>query len=245
MKKTAHALAGVAVFNKYRGEASSRRVCKKHITWVCFLLQKGAGEMKNKNNVVSLSRNMNNAESKARVRDFENEKVLTDEELHKASEYQSKANARGMVLIPERKIKNKARFVQLNQANLLYLRDKKYLTTAEKTFLLDIAPHVEIESNCIVEDCKKVNSMPLTQSDLAKVLGKKKQNVNPIIKGLIDKGILARAESGLEDNNVRAYALFVNPHIMFSGDRDKVNGTLKAMFRKIPIELSRLPERLF
>lgn len=188
------------------------------------------------------------AEKKARLRDLENEKnknVLTDEELQKATELQTKANARGMVLIPERKIKNRARFVQLNQANLLYLRDIKYLTTAEKTFIMDIAPHIEIESNCIVEDSKKTNSIPLTQSDLAVVLGKKKQNVNPIIKGLIDKGILARSESGLEDNNVRAYALFVNPHIMFSGDRDNVNGTLKAMFRKTPAELKKLPEKLF
>ncbi len=79
----------------------------------------------------------------------------------------------------------------------------------------------------------------------ARILGKKKQNVNPIIKGLIDKGILARSESSLEDNNVRAYALFVNPHIMFSSDRDNVNGTLKAMFRKAPNELKKLPVKLF
>jgi len=192
--------------------------------------------------------NFNEAEKKARLRDIENEKkqqALTDEEIQIANELQNKATARGMLLIPEKKIKNKARFVQLNQPNLLYLRDIKYLTTAEKTFLMDIAPHVEIESNCIVEDCKKNNSTPLTQSDLATVLGKKKQNVNPIIKGLIDKGILARSESGLEDNNVRAYALFVNPHIMFSGDRDNVNGTLKAMFRKTPAVLKKLPEKLF
>lgn len=188
------------------------------------------------------------AKKKARLKEIENEKkqqVLTDEEIQKANELQNKATARGMLLIPEKKVKNKARFVQLNQANLLYLREIKYLTTAEKTFLMDIAPHVEIESNCIVEDCRKTNSIPLTQSDLAAVLGKKKQNVNPIIKSLIDKGILARSESGLEDNNVRAYALFINPHIMFSGDRDKVNGTLKAMFRKIPTELKNLPEKLF
>ncbi|MGP7819737.1 MarR family transcriptional regulator [Niallia sp. 01092] len=196
---------------------------------------------KDNNNVV----NLNSAGKKARLREIENEKILTEEELLKAAELQIKANSRGMILIPERKVKNRARFVQLNQANLLYLREIKYLTTAEKTFLMDIAPHVEIESNCIVEDCKKANSMPLTQSDLAVVLGKKKQNVNPIIKGLIDKGILARSESGLEDNNVRAYALFVNPHIMFSGDRDNVNGTLKAMFRKTPAELKKLPEKLY
>ncbi len=192
-----------------------------------------------------MNKNLREAERKARLREIQNEKILTEEELQQATELQTKANSRGMILIPERKVKNKARFVQLNQANLLYLREIKYLTTAEKTFLIDIAPHVEIESNCIVEDCKKTNSTPLTQSDLATVLGKKKQNVNPIIKGLIDKGILARSESGLEDNNVRAYALFVNPHIMFSGDRDNVNGTLKAMFRKTPAELKKLPEKLF
>jgi DNA-binding MarR family transcriptional regulator len=189
--------------------------------------------------------NFGEAERKARLRDLESEKILTDEELQKATELQTKANSRGMVLIPERKIKNKARFVQLIQENILYLRDLKYLTTAEKNFLMDIVPNVEFSSNCLVDDCSKVNPMPLTQTDLAGILGKKKQNVNPIIKGLIDKGILARSESGLEDNNVRAYALFVNPHIMFSGDKDKINGTLKAMFRKTPNQLKKLPIKLF
>lgn len=188
---------------------------------------------------------LRDAEKKARLREIENEKILTDEELQKAAELQTKANSRGMILIPEKKVKNRARFVQLIQENMAYLRDKKYLTTAEKNFLMDIVPNIEFLSNCIVDDCKKVSPTPVTQSDLAEILGKKKQNVNPIIKGLVDKGILARSESGLEDNNVRAYALFVNPHIMFSGDRDKVNPTLKAMFKKTPNELKKLPVRLF
>lgn len=195
-----------------------------------------------------MKKRLEEANRNARLRDLENEKkrqALTDEEIQQANELQNKATARGMLLIPEKKVKNKARFVQLNQANLLYLRDIKYLSTAEKTFLMDIAPHVEIESNCLVKDPKQLNSMPLTQTDLADVLGKRKQNVNPIIKRLIDKGVLARSESSLEDNNVRAYALFVNPHIMFSGDRDNVNGTLRAMFRKTPNELKNLPEKLF
>jgi predicted transcriptional regulator len=110
---------------------------------------------------------------------------------------------------------------------------------------MDLVPNVEFSSNCIVNDSRQVNSLPVTQSDLAEILGKKKQNINPIIKGLIDKGILARSESGIEDNNVRAYALFINPHIMFSGDKDNINGTLKAMFRKTPKELKNLPIRLF
>jgi len=185
------------------------------------------------------------AEKKARLREIKNGKVLTEEELNYANELQAKANSKGMKLVPERKIKNKVRFVQLIQENILYLRDIKYLTTAEKNFLMDLVPNVEFSSNCIVNDSRQVNSLPVTQSDLAEILGKKKQNINPIIKGLIDKGILARSESGVEDNNVRAYALFINPHIMFSGDKDNVNGTLKAMFRKTPKELKSLPVKLF
>jgi len=195
-----------------------------------------------KDNIYDL---MNEAGKKTRLREIQNEKILTEEEFQQAAELQTKANSRGMILVPERKVKNRARFVQLIQENILYLRELKYLTTAEKNFLMDVIPNVEFSSNCIVDDCRKVNPMPLTQTDLAQILGKKKQNVNPIIKGLIDKGILARSESGLEDNNVRAYALFVNPHVMFSGDRDNVNGTLKAMFRKTPTELKKLPVKLF
>ncbi len=194
---------------------------------------------------LKMQKALQEAEKKARLREIENGKVLSEEELNYANELQAKANSKGMKLVPERKIKNKVRFVQLIQENILYLRDIKYLTTAEKNFLMDLVPNVEFSSNCIVNDSRQVNSLPVTQSDLAEILGKKKQNVNPIIKGLIDKGILARSESGIEDNNVRAYALFINPHIMFSGDKDNINGTLKAMFRKTPKELKNLPIRLF
>jgi len=194
---------------------------------------------------LKMQKALQEAEKKARLREIENGKVLTEEELNYANELQAKANSKGMKLVPERKIKNKVRFVQLIQENILYLRDIKYLTTAEKNFLMDLVPNVEFSSNCIVNDSRQVNSLPVTQSDLAEILGKKKQNINPIIKGLIDKGILARSESGVEDNNVRAYALFINPHIMFSGDKDNVNGTLKAMFRKTPKELKSLPVKLF
>lgn len=122
----------------------------------------------------------------------------------------------------------------MNQANIvkLNLRSINNLTISEKSFLLGIAPHVESESNCIVEDCRKSHSEPLNETDIAKVLGEKKQNVNTIIKKLIDKGILVRVECGLESDNARAFILFVNPNIMFSGDRDNVDETLKVMFRK-------------
>lgn len=190
---------------------------------------------------------LKSATKKARLNELESQKVLTDEEFEQANELQAKANARGMKLVPERKVKSKVKFAQMIQANLHYLRQEKYLTTAEKNFIMDVIPNVGFLSNCIVDDITKKSPIPLTQTEIAEVLGKKKQNVNPIINGLIDKGVLARSESGLEDNNVRAYAIFINPHIVFCGDRDNVNETLKVMFMK---EMKKkpfkdLPEKLW
>ncbi|MDF9507251.1 winged helix-turn-helix transcriptional regulator [Bacillus cereus] len=196
-------------------------------------------------NVVGLGQAVGKAERKARKRDIENSKILTDEEMQQANELQAKANSQGMKLVPERKVKNNSRFVQLNQANLIYLREISYLKTAEKNFLFEIASNVGLLSNCIVDDVYKKSPVPLTQTEIAEVLGKKKQNVNPIIKQLIDKGIIARAETGLDNNNVRAYSLFLNPNIMYSGNRDEVNPTLQAMFKKVPKELKKLPSPMF
>ncbi|MDA6131123.1 MarR family transcriptional regulator, partial [Escherichia coli] len=89
--------------------------------------------------------------------------------------------------------------------------------------------------------------VPLNQSDLAKALGRGRNKISPLVNSLVDKGIIARAESGLEDNNARAYALYINPNIMFSGSKDDVNETLKTMFKKAmrnPV-LKKLPIKLF
>jgi len=191
--------------------------------------------------------NFSEAEKKARLRDLENGKILTNEELKLANDLQTKANSKGMKLVPDRKIKNNTPFVQIIQHNLSYLRKEGYLTLAEKGFLVDISEFVGFLSNCIVDDVKKKDPIPLNQSDLAKALGRGKNKISPLINSLVDKGIIARAESGLEDNNVRAYALYINPHIMISGSKDQVNETLKTMFKKAmkkPV-LKNLPIRLF
>lgn len=185
------------------------------------------------------------AEKKARLRDIENGKVLTDEELQQANDLQAKANAGKMKLVPERRVKNKAKFAQLIQDNIHYLDEINYLDNKEIVFLWKISKKIGFLSNCIVDDIHKKNQTPLTQTQISEALNRTKNNVNPIIKSLIDKGIIARAESGLEDNNVRSYSLFVNPNILFAGDRDDVNLTLQAMFKKVPKELKKLPIRLF
>lgn len=189
--------------------------------------------------------NLKQAEKNAKLRDIENSKILSEEELQLANELQLKANARGMKLVPERKVKNKAKFVQIIQQNIQYLFQIDYLTNAEKVFLLDISMCVGFLSNCLVSDINSKEQIPLTQRELAKKIGRHETKISPLVRKLIDKGIMARSESGVDDNNVRAYALFINPHIMFSGNRDEVNPTLKAMFKKVPKPLKNLPIKLF
>ncbi|MGE8082155.1 MarR family transcriptional regulator [Peribacillus loiseleuriae] len=187
----------------------------------------------------------NEAEKKARLRDIENEKILTDEEMKQANTLQAKANSKGMKLVPEKKIKNNFKFAQLIQANWGYLRMNKYLTSAEKNFLVDLVPNIGFLSNCIVDDPKKKNQTPLTQNEIADLLGIDKANVSKIVKRLLEKGVIARSETGVDGSNARAYALYINPNIIYSGNKDDVNLTLQTMFKKQPKELKDLPERLF
>ncbi|MGG0338398.1 MarR family transcriptional regulator, partial [Priestia aryabhattai] len=70
--------------------------------------------------------NLEQAEKNARLRDIKNSKILSEEEMQLANELQVKASSRGMKLVPERKIKNKAKFVQIIQQNIQYLFEIDY-----------------------------------------------------------------------------------------------------------------------
>jgi len=185
------------------------------------------------------------AERKARLRDIENSQVLSQEELDLANQLQAKANAGKMKLVPEKKIKNKAKFAQIIQPNWGYLFEIDYLKTEEYKFLNRVIPYIGFRSNCLVDDINKKSPVPLSQSDLAQKLGSSKPTVSRLVKQLIDKGIMSKAESGKDDVNARMYALYINPHIIYCGDRDNINETLQTMFRKTPRALKKLPERLF
>jgi DNA-binding Lrp family transcriptional regulator len=87
--------------------------------------------------------------------------------------------------------------------------------------------------------------IPMTQSDIASYLGINKGNLSRIIKSLIDKGVIVRAVGFKEGINARAYSLYLNPHIIYSGDRDNIPEPLKTMFYKTPKALKNLPVRLF
>ncbi|MGN4422168.1 MarR family transcriptional regulator [Bacillus cereus group sp. MYBK249-1] len=177
--------------------------------------------------------NLEQIEKNARLRDIENSKILSEEEMYIANELQLKANSRGMKLVPERKIKNKAKFVQIIQDNWSYLQDISYLKNEEIVFLMSLIPFIGFGSNAIVDNPKKKQPLPLTQRELARSLETSETKVSRVVKSLYTKGIIARSESAVDNSNVKSYALFINPHILYSGDRDNIEEGLKIQFIKI------------
>lgn len=188
--------------------------------------------------------NFSEAERKARLRDFENEKILTEEEFQQANELQAKANSRGMKLVPERKVKNKAKFAQIIQENWLYLIQNDILKNEEIMFLNKVLGFIGFRSNCLVQDIKAKEQIPMTQTELAEQLKMSRTNANRLIKQLIEKGIMGKFESGRDGLNAKMYALYINPNIILCGDRDNINETLKTMFKRKTKELKNLPIRL-
>lgn len=196
---------------------------------------------------ITLKESLSKAEKNAKQRDVQSKKILSEQELQLANELLEKAQSRNMILIPEKKVKNRTRFVQLLQRNIEYLRQHNYLTSEEKVFLFDIQPFVGLNSNAIVNDPAKKEGVPVNISQLSKILARSRAMTSKVVNNLVDKGIICKAESGIEGNNTRTYSLFLNPHIFFCGDKDSVNETLKTMFIKSMNKkvLKNLPDKLF
>jgi len=195
-----------------------------------------------KNNIVNLEEKLAEAEKNARLRDLEIEREKFKDDFHgvdqkeidKAIQTVSKAAGGKEVYFGIKKSpKSKVKFVQINQPNLGYLMEKEYFKSEEMKFLFRIMPYIAFRSNCIVDDINTKNAIPVTQVELAKKIGSSQPTVNRLIKQLIDKGIIAKAETGREGVSARSYALFLNPNIIYSGDRDDVNETLQMIFKKV------------
>lgn len=186
------------------------------------------------------------AEQKARQRDFENQKVLTDEELKQANDLQAKANARGMKLVPEKKVKNKVKFAQFIQDNWDYALENNYFTDEEILFLVRIQRLLQFKSNCIVNDIHSRSAIPMNQKQVAEKLGTSSPTVSKIVNSLVNKGVIVKA-SGHKPEGVKArtYALFINPNIIYSGDKDHIEETLKALFINSKSLLKAFPITLF
>lgn len=195
------------------------------------------------------------AEKKARARDLELEKKnfqqehngVPKDELEKAMDLISKATGKEHYIGTKRAPQSRVRFVQSMQENVGHLNKREYLTGREKIFLNDMVPYIAFSSNCIVLDIKAKNPVPANITEIANMIGSDRSNTSKVINSLVKKGILFKGESGIEGNNAKAYAIFVNPHIFYAGDKDNVNEALKVMFykaMKMPI-LKELPDKLF
>ncbi|EOP77980.1 MULTISPECIES: MarR family transcriptional regulator [Bacillus cereus group] len=199
--------------------------------------------------------NFEQVEKNARIRDFEmeDEKFKNDHneiskaELEKAMEIMTKATGKEIYIGTKRSPHSRVRFAQFMQSNLGFLRQNKYLTAREKSFFLDITPLIAFDSNCIVVDITVKNPVPMNISQIAEFLGTDRSNMSKVINSLKRKGLLFKGESGLENNNAKAYAIFINPHIIYAGDKDNVNRALQVMFHKAMKmkTLKDLPDKLF
>lgn len=181
------------------------------------------------------------AEQKAKQRDLEIEKQkfieehngVDQAEVEKAFKILSKVTGGKEIYIGTKKSpQSKVRFAQILQDNLKHLNKNDYLTGQEKVFLLDIIPLVSFRSNALVFDIKEKSPVPVNITQLAERLNRGRNKTSEIVNALVKKGLIAKAESGMTGNNAKAYSLFINPHIIFAGDKDNVPEHLQLMFHK-------------
>lgn len=198
------------------------------------------------------------AEMNARKRDLEveTEKFKEDhrgvdqEELTVAMETLSRATGKDMFIGTKRSVQSKVRFAQFLQKNWEYIREQNYLTNEEKAFLIDIQSNISMHSNAIVDDIMKRPPEALNVQGVADVRKAHRTTTSKIVNSLIKKGIFAKAVSGdtKNINQAKDYVLFVNPNIIYVGDRDNVEEHLILIFKnqmKNNSVLKNLPQKLF
>lgn len=194
------------------------------------------------------------AELNARRRDFEVEKEkfreehrgVEKEDFEGAMETLSKAIGKDVFIGTKRSIKSKVKFTQLIQDNWDYALENNFFTDEEILFLIRIQRFLQFKSNCIVDNIHSRSAVPMNQTQIAERLGTDKSKISRIVNKLVDKGVIVKARGNrVEGNNARSYALFINPNIIYSGERDNVETTLKALFFNSKSIFKQFPVTLF
>ncbi|MEK4504312.1 MULTISPECIES: MarR family transcriptional regulator [unclassified Bacillus (in: firmicutes)] len=202
--------------------------------------------------------NFEDAEKNARKRDLEIEyknfekkyNNVSKTELETAMETVAKATGKELYIGTKKSSQSKVRFAQFLQRNWEFLRNEKYFTSEEKIFLTDVQPNISMHSNAIVDDIMRKPANALTIQGLADCLNTSRTKISRIVNSLIKKGILAKAVSGdtTNVNQAKDYVLFINPNIIYVGDKNEIGEHLILMFKKQmkdnPI-LKKLPQKLF
>ena len=164
------------------------------------------------------------ADRNARERDIKNQI-----DLDAMSNEFKKAADRGLKIV-QHKDKNRAQFAQLIAPNMRHLFKTKYLTTAESAFLIAIAGYVEMHSNAVVSYERDEQGQYLKIAGLAELLNYSESQTSRLVNALINKGIIYELVDTLTIKKygrvIQERPLFLNPEIVFCGDRNRINATL-------------------
>ncbi|OUA97300.1 MarR family transcriptional regulator [Bacillus thuringiensis] len=194
-------------------------------------------------------------EKNARIRDFENEKEkfkqdhngINQEEVNQAMQVLSKATGGKEIFIgTKRSPQSKVKFAQFIQDNWDYALENAFFTDEEMLFLLRIQRFLQFKSNCIVNNIHSRNALPMSQKQIADRLKTDKSKISRIVNSLVQKGVIVKANGHKPEGvKARTYALFINPNIIYSGERDNVETTLKALFMNSKSLFKKFPIALF
>lgn len=133
---------------------------------------------------------------------------------------------------------NRAEFTQIITDNVECLMAHKYLTKPEQAFIFAVSHTIELHSNALVrhkvtEEGLSSTGEFLSVSEIAEMIDATRQTASSVINSLVKKGILYELA---DVEQVKIYgrimterALFVNPEVLFCGDKNRVNATLCRM----------------
>lgn len=168
----------------------------------------------------ALQQSFLDAERNARKRDMER-KIDIDSlsrELKKASEQNMK-----IVHVTPR---NPAGFVQVIAENLNYIIESEYLSTSELAFLMSIMGRTEMHSNAVVDS----DGRYMTITALAESTKYSVRQARSLISSLLEKGVIYEFVDAQQLKRhgrvVEERPLYLNPEIIFCGDRNRINATL-------------------
>lgn len=131
----------------------------------------------------------------------------------------------------KKKPTDRVRFVQIIMDNIDYLIEICYLSSKEEAFLFKLTSSVEFKTNVLVE--RETNN-PASPTYLAEKFKMTRQSISSVMNGLLKKGILAVAQSGVttEDGRVcTSRTWFVNPNVMCCSPKDGIDKATQHIFR--------------
>lgn len=173
-----------------------------------------------------------------RLKELEQNSLRKDVQKKIVDGMKDATEAKVDVFLRNKEASNRAKFSQLIIENMQYIlnRHPDYLSTAEHSTLLKLFSLTTKYFNKIVKYEKrsgygyKSTAQNATIKDIAEFINVSRTNLSKNINSLIKKGLVIEDKDEIiEDKNDRktnAVALYINPEICYSGDRNNIHGKL-------------------